>query len=169
MTCQICGRDILAGSGAIAHHGYQRPGDGYQTGSCYGALKLPFEVSRDALGHYITAVLAPTIDRKKEHLARMQARDPSVEVKVHYQAKKYNNWRREQSSFVANAASYEQSRDIHRPLAAWPRDIKDTFEEVLLVAIARQKNSLRMDEAYMVGQEVRFNDWKPVTEAQPTA
>ena len=47
-TCQICGRAILAKTGLIAHHGYQRPdGRGYQTASCPGARELPYEVSRD--------------------------------------------------------------------------------------------------------------------------
>lgn len=49
MTCQICGRPIFAELGRIAHHGYERPGHGWQTASCYGALHLPYEASRDAL------------------------------------------------------------------------------------------------------------------------
>jgi hypothetical protein len=53
MTCQCCGRAIFAETGVIAHHGYQRPGGGWQTASCMGARELPFEVSRDALGRLI--------------------------------------------------------------------------------------------------------------------
>ncbi len=49
MTCQCCGRKILAEKGRIAHHGYNRPGHGYQTPSCVGAKRLPFEVDRAAL------------------------------------------------------------------------------------------------------------------------
>jgi hypothetical protein len=33
----------------IAHHGYQRPGDGWQTASCFGARFRPYEVACDAL------------------------------------------------------------------------------------------------------------------------
>lgn len=55
-TCQICARDIKATTGVIAHHGYQRPGNGYQSSSCLGARQLPYEVSRDfipeAIGQY---------------------------------------------------------------------------------------------------------------------
>lgn len=58
MTCQICGRGILAETGVIAHHGYERPGDGYQTASCPGARELPFEADRAALGLYIEALKA---------------------------------------------------------------------------------------------------------------
>jgi len=57
-TCQICGRAIKSAKGLIAHHGYQRPGHGWQTGSCYGARHLPFEVSRDTLGLWIESVTA---------------------------------------------------------------------------------------------------------------
>jgi len=53
MTCQCCGRGIFAATGTIAHHGYQRPGGGWQTASCSGAKELPFEVSREALGRLI--------------------------------------------------------------------------------------------------------------------
>jgi hypothetical protein len=56
MTCQCCGRRFLANTGLMAHHGYQRPGGGWQTASCYGARHLPFEVSRDTLGDMIMAL-----------------------------------------------------------------------------------------------------------------
>lgn len=55
MTCQCCERRIHANTGTIAHHGYERPGHGWQTGSCVGAKELPFEVSRDRLGSMIDA------------------------------------------------------------------------------------------------------------------
>lgn len=56
MTCQCCGRKYLANTGAMAHHGYQRPGGGWQTASCYGARHVPFEVSRDTLGQMIVGL-----------------------------------------------------------------------------------------------------------------
>lgn len=55
-TCQICGRPIHAATGFIAHHGYTRPGHGWQTDSCDGAREMPFEVSRDALGRHIARI-----------------------------------------------------------------------------------------------------------------
>lgn len=48
-TCQICGRDIKAKNGLIAHHGYRRPDYGWQTQSCMGARNLPYEVSCDVI------------------------------------------------------------------------------------------------------------------------
>ncbi|MGX1167093.1 hypothetical protein AB7M16_003359 [Bradyrhizobium sp. USDA 372] len=53
MTCQLCGRRICAKFGAIAHHGYTRPGDGYQTASCAGTHHSPLEVTNDVLLKYI--------------------------------------------------------------------------------------------------------------------
>lgn len=53
MTCQCCGNRYLANSGLIAHHGYRRPGGGWQTPSCSGAQYAPFEVERYELGKLI--------------------------------------------------------------------------------------------------------------------
>ena len=47
--CQICGREIGTTTGNIAHHGYTRPGSGWQTASCFGAKWRPYEVACDAL------------------------------------------------------------------------------------------------------------------------
>lgn len=62
-TCQICARPILANTGLIAHHGYQRPGGGWQTKSCAGARHLPYEESCDMLPPTIEAIKAYIIDR----------------------------------------------------------------------------------------------------------
>ncbi len=64
-TCQICGREIKANTGLIAHHGYQRPGEGWQTASCMGARFRPYEVACDAL--------PPAIDSCKRYIANQQA------------------------------------------------------------------------------------------------
>ncbi len=52
-TCQICGRSILANTGKIAHHGYKRPGGGWQTASCMGARYQPYEQSCDRIAEVI--------------------------------------------------------------------------------------------------------------------
>lgn len=56
MTCQCCPGKVLANTGVIAHHGYRRPGDGFQSASCFGARALPFEVDRSRLGELIVAI-----------------------------------------------------------------------------------------------------------------
>lgn len=70
-TCQICGRSIHAALGTIAHHGYRRPGEGYQTASCYGAKRLPFEVDRTALGEWIV-MLQRMLVNEEQHLANLR-------------------------------------------------------------------------------------------------
>lgn len=54
-TCQICGRSIKWKNGKIAHHGYKRPGEGWQTGSCEGAREMPLHMSRYVLGRHVEA------------------------------------------------------------------------------------------------------------------
>jgi len=56
-TCQICGRAIKAKKGLIAHHGYSRPGYGWQTASCPGAQYLPYEVSHGRLDGVILTIV----------------------------------------------------------------------------------------------------------------
>lgn len=70
-TCQCCARLIRSNQGHIAHHGYQRPGDGYQTASCSGAKEVPFEVGRDTLGRVIVVM--------RDRLARLQAARAAAE------------------------------------------------------------------------------------------
>lgn len=70
-TCQICARAIKANTGVIAHHGYQRPGNGWQTASCMGAQYLPYEQSRDRIQPVVEqykGIRQNNIDREKELL-----------------------------------------------------------------------------------------------------
>jgi hypothetical protein len=77
-TCQICERQILANTGLIAHHGYQRPdrGSGWQTASCFGARYRPYEVACDALPPAIKS-LAAYIEGQEAALAKWFAQPPA--------------------------------------------------------------------------------------------
>lgn len=55
-TCQICGRPIKSNTGVIAHHGYKRPGNGWQTSSCMGARHLAYELSCDMIPTAIQSI-----------------------------------------------------------------------------------------------------------------
>jgi hypothetical protein len=56
-TCQVCGRDIQANTGVIAHHGYQRPAHWHaQTASCLGARYEPYEQSCERLKQVVVMV-----------------------------------------------------------------------------------------------------------------
>lgn len=90
-TCQICEREIKANTGVIAHHGYQRPdrGSGWQTASCWGARKLPYEVSCDqiqpCIDHIVAYIEMQTKRRKDmlknppEKMTRVNMYRPSVD------------------------------------------------------------------------------------------
>jgi hypothetical protein len=69
-TCQICARRIFAESGVIAHHGYERPGEGWQTASCPGARRLPFEVEKTVLEDHVAG--------QKDRLERITAARAAV-------------------------------------------------------------------------------------------
>jgi hypothetical protein len=56
ITCQICAREIKAKFGMIAHHGYTRPYDNFQTQSCMGARNLPYEKSREIIPKAIESI-----------------------------------------------------------------------------------------------------------------
>jgi hypothetical protein len=74
-TCQICGRDIKAKNGVIAHHGYTRPGSGWQTESCFGARYLPYEISSDAIPLAMDS-LKTYIFNENNHLSNIMTNPP---------------------------------------------------------------------------------------------
>lgn len=82
-TCQICGRPIKAKNGIIAHHGYTRPGSGWQTKSCFGARNLPYEISCDAIPLAIES-LKTYIFNEKNHLSQIMANPPEFLEKSEY-------------------------------------------------------------------------------------
>lgn len=53
-TCPCCFREIAVQGNTMAHHGYERPGDGHQTASCAAAHRFkPLEVSSEGLAWLI--------------------------------------------------------------------------------------------------------------------
>lgn len=81
MTCQICGRHILANQGYIALHGYTRPpwARGSQTTSCEGAKHNPFEVERTQLGIHLSN-LKDAQDNMAAHIERIISEEAEVSI-----------------------------------------------------------------------------------------
>lgn len=81
-TCQACFRnDLKVPNGKMSHHGYQRPGWGYQTPSCIGAREQPYERSCEVTKR----MLALTLDyqaRVEAHLATLHGRPDSLTYQV---------------------------------------------------------------------------------------
>lgn len=44
-NCQACAGDFKLRAGVMVHHGYERPGIGYDIGDCLGVGQVPYEVS----------------------------------------------------------------------------------------------------------------------------
>jgi hypothetical protein len=93
-TCQICGREIGTTMGVIAHHGYTRPGHGWQTSSCWGAKHVAYEVGHDALDSLIPVIQAQ-LSLHTEQLADWLANPPATitftkDGSYNFQTRKYN-------------------------------------------------------------------------------
>ncbi|MBI6882384.1 hypothetical protein [Pseudomonas putida] len=87
-TCPCCFRPIAVVASTMAHHGFKRPGQGYQTASCPGIRFRPLEISPDGL-HYMLEMHktakeqceksladAPNITSFEEHKRYGMKRDP---------------------------------------------------------------------------------------------
>lgn len=90
-TCQICERVIKLlqkgrNTGKLCHHGYRRPGYGQQTGSCFGATRVTWEVGCDALEDWIKILLS-SLAGAQESLAHWQ--DPTLQEVTIY----FDGWR----------------------------------------------------------------------------
>jgi hypothetical protein len=69
-TCSCCFRDTtVLDTGRMAHHGYQRPGDGYQSASCSGVRFLPLEVSTEGL-EWLVWTVSEKLGADRERLSR---------------------------------------------------------------------------------------------------
>jgi hypothetical protein len=114
MHCQCCGRSILANNGKIAHHGYERPGTGWQTASCMGARYLPFEVARDRLGDMIKALERHLADLRK---ARQGVVDEVRPLQFHYTTygrHEYSHGRTSTQRYVdVDRASFDDVREAY--------------------------------------------------------
>jgi hypothetical protein len=158
MTCQCCGRGILAETGHIAHHGYQRPGMGWQTASCFGALALPFEVSRDVLGDYITA-----ISERIESTAARRARIANEQAAIAWSYREKGSKRTllgydektvhvTRETFAAAHAEYVEARAY----APHPEPTFDSLKKQKLAALDGELTHLRR---HLAEQQARYDGW----------
>lgn len=76
--CPCCFRvQKLDDNGGLVLHGYQRPGDGYVHGSCYGVGRKPLEVSAEGTEAYLNKVLVPCAKSAAEALAEFKVSPPT--------------------------------------------------------------------------------------------
>lgn len=159
MTCQCCGRAIFAETGVIAHHGYQRPGGGWQTASCSGARELPFEVSREALGRLIES-LRRWEATAVEDRAAVEAETAPVVVFVSDRSQPRDNVT---GRYPTKRVELTRSTDVAAT------GLKGTFDDYKvddLRARARDIDGVR-DE--IKAQQARFDGWKQTHSWDATA
>lgn len=67
-TCAVCMNTFKVREGRMVLHGYQRPGDGYITGRCFGSGRTPWEVSSEAAQAFLDTYLKPTLNQCNDAL-----------------------------------------------------------------------------------------------------
>lgn len=155
MTCQCCGRGIFANTGKIAHHGYERPGHGWQTGSCVGALELPFEVSRERLHTLITSW---EVRRTQMIASRRKVMSERAPVKT-----------------TVYDLSQPRGRDGKHPLkqleitrdnfADHAKELQyASFDDLLKVAVDKRARDIKNITNAIAEQQARFDGWKQTHE-----
>ena len=167
MHCQCCGRAILANLGTIAHHGYERPGHGWQTNSCMGAKRLPFEVDRTALGEMI-GFLRDRLARNERHRTAIKAEKKPIvfdyEAQLigpsrYQQFGRGTKWPVEKHSFDVTRESFEAFRTgPGRNTYAYTFD---DYKERHVDGLNRSIKNLR---EHIAEEQKRFDGWKPTHE-----
>ena len=151
--CQICARDIKANTGLIAHHGYQRPGTGWQTSSCDGAKQLPYEVSRD----FIPVV----IERYKLHaknqndVADEMLRSPADTI-TRFHMSAFTGKQRDSEDFTKPEGfdPYAAINQGHRAFSF------SSYENEFVKQYEAHRQSAKEIEAAIEFLQKRYDDWK---------
>lgn len=149
--CQICERDIYANNkrGLIAHHGYQRPGHGEQTSSCFGARWQPYEESRAAIPPYLDLVNGK-LELAEKLLETM--RKPGHEWSENYQKKNPKHlFDFETVHFTPKMeAPFDDDGLSVRYKKAWHARIRG--QEAIITMLKRE----------LTRAQARYDNWKPV-------
>lgn len=156
MTCQICGKLHLANTGKLAHHGYERPGMGWQTASCSGARELPFEVSRDRLGVHIEAMQDLAVRKMK---ARDAIKAETQGFMAHYTSdEKDNRGKRKEVSIEVTRATWETVKATVGPVFT-RHGRNPSFDVCKENCVNMITSELNHTNSYIRQQTHRFNAW----------
>ena len=145
-TCQICGRPIQANMGVIAHHGYQRPGGGWQSASCSGARGLPYEISCD--------LIPPTIKRIEQYIDTRKA-----------QLKKINDTPPESYTVQIRIDAYtKEPRVLPRPTGFDPNNrnfVNISYEREYHKQIFELESDIKSSKRFVDYLKKRLESWTP--------
>lgn len=158
MVCQCCGQRFLANTGLMAHHGYQRPGGGWQTSSCMGARYLPFEVNRDRLAELIKSLedwKARAITARANVDAETQA--ISLTFPDYEKPRDYNGHRPNKDVMVTRetfATIHDENQAAFRQRCGW-----NTFDSIKENDLRSRDRDIRNVTDEIVAQQARFDGW----------
>lgn len=157
MTCQCCGRRIFAETGRIAHHGYQRPGTGWQTASCMGARELPFEADRAVLGRVLN-LIRRDVANAEQHREGIEAETvpASFSWSVNVKTERFGYGRQEQRTAHFTRADFAEKWAAVPSSYAWQHRDFDSLKAANLINAARTVKHLK-DE--LATQQARFDGW----------
>lgn len=158
MTCQCCAGRILAETGLIAHHGYQRPGTGWQTASCYGARELPFEVSRDALASYIKAI-SDRIETTTLQRARIESEQAAIIWSYRERGTKYSILGYEETTVQVTRETFAEAHALYVEKRAYAPSPEPTFDSLKKAKLAKLDGELTQLRRHLAEQQARFNGW----------
>ncbi|CAN7782414.1 hypothetical protein LJR175_008215 [Variovorax sp. LjRoot175] len=133
MTCGCCTRAIavLGGTptGTMAHHGYERPGHGWQTASCPGVRFMPLETTDDG-PRFMLKLRASQLDRAQAalercpHLTKLPVMVLERGVKTMKEiTPEMPAWRKAYAAHVGGIES--EIRALERDISQWEQIIRD--------------------------------------------
>ena len=140
-TCQICEREVKQPHGLTSHHGYSRPGYGWQTASCPGARELPYEESCDLIPPVIKSI-GNYRDGLQENINKYMTHPPKVltrTIKNMYRGTEETEEYERPEGFNAqgivdgteNFGYYEEYKKYFKQaIGNWEKDIKGCNEDI---------------------------------------
>lgn len=159
MTCQCCAHRYLSNTGTIAHHGYQRPGWGWQTASCIGAKHLPFEADRTQLGKLIDNLRQY---KKTEINIRDRIEKGELPIKVSYSdhSQKANprTGKRPQIEIEVTRETFDAQKKDHG--GSWKWNFYGDFEDLLKRELEGRDRRIKFIAEDIKNCVARFNGWK---------
>ncbi|UTC29689.1 hypothetical protein BAJUN_00590 [Bajunvirus bajun] len=165
MTCQCCARKILAETGQIAHHGYERPGDGYQTASCPGALHLPFEVERGALELHIRSVSNALV---QYNIHTVKIRDEEVGFGWSYTARGAVAWTPIKKTVTITRETFDEAVKTWAAERQY-QEQQPTFDDLKARTLAMREGQRKRELDYIHGQQHRYDHWTQTHERRDGA
>ena len=146
--CQICAREVMAKNGRIAHHGYERPGDGEIWHTCFGSRQKAYADANDALPGAIAAVDAMIAERRAY---RAEVEAGTVALPSVFTPHKF-------SLHAADDPLYAMIQPYERDeMNSYYRDYP-TRQKQMLVQVDQRIYELQRTRAEF---EKRFADWHP--------